>query len=50
MVQRLPEVQKQFALQGAEVATMTPAGFGELMASELSRWEKVIKQRGIKAE
>jgi tripartite-type tricarboxylate transporter receptor subunit TctC len=49
-VQLLPEVQKQFALQGAEVARMTPVGFGDFMASEMNRWEKVIKQRGIKAE
>jgi tripartite-type tricarboxylate transporter receptor subunit TctC len=50
VVQKSPEVQKQFATEGAEPAAMKPADFGSFMASEMSKWEKVVKQGGIKAE
>jgi len=49
-VQQSPEVQKQFANEGAATAAMKPADFGAFMASEMSKWEKVVKQGGIKAE
>jgi hypothetical protein len=29
---------------------MKPADFGAFMASEMNKWEKVVKQGGIKAE
>src|SRR5262249_22720622 len=49
-VQNLPEVQKQFALEGGEPVPMKPAAFGTYMVSEMNKWEKVVKQGGIKAE
>jgi tripartite-type tricarboxylate transporter receptor subunit TctC len=49
-VQQSPEVQKQFANEGATPVAMKPADFGGFMASEMSKWEKVVKQGGIKAE
>lgn len=45
-----PEVQKWFASEGAEAATRTPAEFQKLIASEIAKWGKVVKQAGIKAE
>jgi tripartite-type tricarboxylate transporter receptor subunit TctC len=50
VVQKSPEVQKQFANEGAEAVGMKPADFGGFMASEMNKWEKVVKQGGIKAE
>jgi tripartite-type tricarboxylate transporter receptor subunit TctC len=50
VVQKSPEVQKQFANEGAEPVGMKPADFGGFMASEMNKWEKVVKQGGIKAE
>ncbi len=49
-VQNAPEVQKQFALEGGEPVPMKPAVFGAYMVSEMNKWEKVVKQGGIKAE
>ena len=49
-VQKSPEVQKQFANEGAAPAAMKPADFGGFMVSEMNKWEKVVKQGGIKAE
>jgi len=49
-VQNAPEVQKQFALEGGDPVPMKPAVFGAYMVSEMNKWEKVVKQGGIKAE
>jgi tripartite-type tricarboxylate transporter receptor subunit TctC len=49
-IQDLPDVQKQFATEGAEVVRMTPADFGTFMATEMAKWERVVREGGIKAE
>ena len=49
-VQNSPEVNKQFTSEGAEIVRMTPAEFGGFMVKEMSKWEHVVKQGGIKAE
>jgi len=49
-VQDNPEVQKQFANEGASVVKMTTAEFGEHMVKEMDKWERVVKEGGIKAE
>ena len=49
-VQDSPEVQKQFANEGAEVLKMSTAEFGKFMVSEMSKWEQVVKKGGIKAQ
>ena len=43
-------VKQQFASEGAEVVRMTPAAFGTYMATETAKWERVVKEGGIKAE
>src|SRR5213078_782992 len=45
-----PEMQKRFQLEGAEALRMSPRDFGALVASETTKWTKVVKQAGIKAE
>jgi tripartite-type tricarboxylate transporter receptor subunit TctC len=42
--------KKQFADQGAEPVQMSSAAFGDFIAKEIGKWEKVVKQGGIKAE
>jgi tripartite-type tricarboxylate transporter receptor subunit TctC len=49
-VQTSPEVQKQFASEGAEIVRTSPAEFGAFMAKEMTKWERVVKEGGIKAE
>jgi tripartite-type tricarboxylate transporter receptor subunit TctC len=44
------EVQKWFATEGAEAVNKTPEEFRKLIASEIVKWGKVVKQAGIKAE
>jgi tripartite-type tricarboxylate transporter receptor subunit TctC len=45
-----PELQKQFANEGAEVMRMSSAEFGAFIASEVTKWGKVVKDAGIKAQ
>jgi tripartite-type tricarboxylate transporter receptor subunit TctC len=49
-VQDLPDIQKQFELQGAAVQKMKPAEFGKFVLTEMERWERVVKQAGITAQ
>ena len=45
----LPDVKQTLAQQGAEVGANTPAQFTELIRSDITRWTKVIKAAGVKA-
>jgi tripartite-type tricarboxylate transporter receptor subunit TctC len=45
-----PEVEKQFASEGAVVVKKSPTEFGAFMVSEMNKWEQVVKKGGIKAE
>jgi tripartite-type tricarboxylate transporter receptor subunit TctC len=44
------ETRKRFELEGAEVMRISPAQFGELIASDTAKWSQLVKQAGIKAE
>ena len=44
------EVQKQLASQGAEIVRMGSAEFGTFMVNEMDKWERVVKEGGIKPE
>jgi len=50
LVQDLPEVQKQFDADGATIIRMTPAEFGDYMVADMNKWERVVKEGGIKAQ
>ena len=45
-----PEMQKQFANEGAEAMRMSSTEFGAYIASELERWGQLVKEAGIKAQ
>ena len=49
-VQNSDEVQKQFASEGAQVVQMSPPEFGAFIEKEMKKWERVVKEGGIKAE
>jgi tripartite-type tricarboxylate transporter receptor subunit TctC len=49
-IQNTPEMQKQFADQGLEILRMSPADFTAFMTQELGKWERVVKEGGIKPE
>ena len=42
------EVRLRLASEGAEATTTTPQAFGQLIAAEIPRWEKVIKRAQIR--
>lgn len=45
-----PETQKQFAADGAEVVQKTQAEFAQHIEAELGKWQRVVKEAGIKRE
>ena len=45
-----PETQKWFLGEGGEAVSRTPEEFRKWILSEMSKWGKVVKQAGIKAE
>jgi tripartite-type tricarboxylate transporter receptor subunit TctC len=45
-----PEVQKKFESQGAETVKLSGDAFGKLIRTEMVKWQKVVKEAGIKAE
>ncbi len=45
-----PETQKQFSTEGAEVVQKTPAEFGQFIETELTKWQRVVKEANIKPE
>ena len=49
-VQTSAEVQKQFTSEGAEIVQMSSAEFAAFIEKEMKKWERVVKQGGIKAE
>jgi tripartite-type tricarboxylate transporter receptor subunit TctC len=49
-IQDTPEMQKQFAHEGADVVRMTPEGYGQFIATETEKWGRVVKEAGIKPQ
>jgi tripartite-type tricarboxylate transporter receptor subunit TctC len=49
-IYRTEEVTKRFNDQGVEVVASTPAEFQQLIASEVAKWGKVVKDANIKIE
>ena len=49
-VQNSDEVKKQFAGEGAQVVQMSSAEFAGFIEKEMKKWERVVKEGGIKAE
>lgn len=45
-----PEMQGHLAALGAEARTGTPAEYGDFVASEMKKWEKIVREAGIKAD
>jgi tripartite-type tricarboxylate transporter receptor subunit TctC len=49
-IQDQPDVKTQFAAEGVDILRMSSAEFGEFMVTEMGKWERVVKERGIKPE
>lgn len=46
----IPDVKAKFATLGMEMAPQNPAEFDSLVASEVTRWSKVLKQAGVEPQ
>lgn len=46
----LPDVVERLSAAGVEIQTATPKAWGDFVASEISKWGKVVKEAGVKAE
>jgi tripartite-type tricarboxylate transporter receptor subunit TctC len=46
----MPETQKVFSSEGAEVVQKAGAAFGSFIESELVKWQRVVKEAKIKAD
>ena len=44
------DTRKRFELEGAEVLRMSASEFAQFMAAETTKWTRVVKEAGIKAE
>ncbi|MCW5603663.1 MAG: tripartite tricarboxylate transporter substrate binding protein [Burkholderiales bacterium] len=49
-VLRVPEVNDRLRSQGADGVGSTPEQFGEYVKSEVSKWGKLVKQLGVRAD
>ncbi len=49
-VMTLPDTQKRFAAEGAEIQTLSPADMGKLISAEMIKWARVAKEAGIRVE
>jgi tripartite-type tricarboxylate transporter receptor subunit TctC len=49
-IQDQADIRKQFAAEGMDVLRMSSADFGAFFASEMGKWERVVKEGGIKPE
>ncbi len=45
-----PDIRQRLAAAGMEATSSAPDGFGELMATERTKWGKLIEQVGMRAE
>ena len=50
MILAKPEVKANWVKQGADTMTMTPAAFEAYLRADLEKWDKVVKQAGIKLQ
>ncbi len=49
-VQNSEDVKKHFVSEGAQVVQMSSPEFGGFIEKEIKKWERVVKEGGIKAE
>jgi tripartite-type tricarboxylate transporter receptor subunit TctC len=45
-----PVVRQRFSLEGADIVGSSPSQFAGFIADEITKWTKVVKDAGIKAE
>ena len=49
-IMKLPDVIEKLNIAGVEIQTSTPKEWGDFVKSEIAKWNKVVKEAGIKVE
>jgi len=49
-IMQLPEVQRRMEVEGERHSPNTPEQFAQFLRAETAKWEKVVKDAGLKAE
>jgi tripartite-type tricarboxylate transporter receptor subunit TctC len=49
-IMQLPEVQRRMEVEGERYTANTPEQFAQFLRAETAKWEKVVKDAGLKAE
>lgn len=49
-IMQLPEVQRRMDVEGERYTPNTPEQFAQFLRAETAKWEKVVKDAGLKAE
>ena len=47
---QLPEVKRRMEVEGERYTPNTPEQFAQFIRAETAKWEKVVKDAGLKAE
>jgi tripartite-type tricarboxylate transporter receptor subunit TctC len=47
---KMPETQKRFTSEGAEVDIRTPARIREMIPLDMAKWARVAKEAGMRPE
>ena len=49
-IMQLPEIKKRMDVEGERYTPNTPEQFGQFVRADAAKWEKVVKEAGLKAE
>jgi tripartite-type tricarboxylate transporter receptor subunit TctC len=49
-IMQTQDIKERFAALGADPLTSTSAEFGRLIADELAKWSRVIREGGVRVE
>ena len=49
-IMKLPEIARRMEVEGERFTPNTPEEFGRFLRSEVEKWEKVIREAGLKAD
>ena len=49
-VMRAPDLSERFAREGVDIVASTPEQFSRHLKSELQKWSKLVKERGMRAD
>jgi tripartite-type tricarboxylate transporter receptor subunit TctC len=49
-IMQMPELKERLAAMATDPVTSTPEEFADLIKQEISRWAKVVREAGLKAD